>query len=68
MAALSEEEEQNSQMMKKKIDELDSEIASLSDKIRALEQELGTEDLSFLQVNVTLFKTPNPVVYQVLGT
>ncbi|XP_041965387.1 E3 ubiquitin-protein ligase TRIM35-like [Alosa sapidissima] len=49
LAALKEEDEQNSQMMKKKIDELDSEIASLLDKIQALEEELGAEDLSFLQ-------------------
>ncbi|KAL2093502.1 hypothetical protein ACEWY4_010814 [Coilia grayii] len=49
LAALKEEEEQSSQMMKKKIDEVESEIVSLSDKIRAIEEEIGSEDLSFLQ-------------------
>ncbi|XP_012673801.1 E3 ubiquitin-protein ligase TRIM35-like [Clupea harengus] len=49
LGALKEEEEQNNQMMKKKIDELESEIESLSDQIRALEEDLEAEDLSFLQ-------------------
>ena len=42
-------------MMKKKIDELESEIESLSDQIRALEEDLEAEDLSFLQVRNALF-------------
>ncbi|KAJ8383335.1 hypothetical protein AAFF_G00221950 [Aldrovandia affinis] len=49
IAALREEEEQKSQMMKEKIDKMTEEISSLSEQIRAIEQELGAEDLSFLQ-------------------
>ncbi|XP_061105675.1 E3 ubiquitin-protein ligase TRIM35-like [Conger conger] len=49
ITALREEEEQKSQMMKKKIEKMTEEISSLSEQIRALEQELGAEDLSFLQ-------------------
>ncbi|KAJ8358383.1 hypothetical protein AAFF_G00011540 [Aldrovandia affinis] len=49
IAALREEEEQKSQMMKEKIDKMTEAISSLSEQIRAIEQELGAEDLSFLQ-------------------
>ncbi|XP_066564203.1 E3 ubiquitin-protein ligase TRIM35 [Amia ocellicauda] len=49
IAALREEEEQKSGMMKEKIENLTREISSLSDTIRALEQEMGAEDISFLQ-------------------
>ncbi|KAJ8257113.1 hypothetical protein COCON_G00192650 [Conger conger] len=49
ITALREEEEQKSQMMKKKIEKMTEEISSLSEQIRAIEQELGAEDLSFLQ-------------------
>ncbi|KAK6303853.1 hypothetical protein J4Q44_G00263070 [Coregonus suidteri] len=49
IVALKEEEEQKSQMMKKKIEELSREISSLSDTIRTIEEELGAEDISFLQ-------------------
>ncbi|XP_006631733.1 zinc-binding protein A33-like [Lepisosteus oculatus] len=49
IAALKEEEEQKSQMMKKKTDSLTREISSLSDTIRAIEKEMGAEDISFLQ-------------------
>ncbi|KAJ8361783.1 hypothetical protein AAFF_G00422110 [Aldrovandia affinis] len=49
IAALREEEEQKSQMMKEKIDKMTEAISSLSEEIRAIEQELGAEDLSFLQ-------------------
>ncbi|XP_062272487.1 zinc-binding protein A33-like [Scomber scombrus] len=47
--ALVEEEEQKSQMMKYKIEGLIREIAALSDTIRATEEELRAEDISFLQ-------------------
>ncbi|KAJ8246521.1 hypothetical protein COCON_G00234900 [Conger conger] len=50
ITALREEEEQKSQMMKKKIEKMTEEISSLSEQIRAIEQELGAEDVSFLQV------------------
>ncbi|XP_035276449.1 tripartite motif-containing protein 35-like [Anguilla anguilla] len=49
IAALREEEKQKSQMMKKKIKKITEEISSLSEQIRAIEQELGSEDVSFLQ-------------------
>ncbi|KAL0966974.1 hypothetical protein UPYG_G00302950 [Umbra pygmaea] len=49
IAALREEEEQKSQMTKKKIKELIRKILSLSNTIRATEEELRAEDLSFLQ-------------------
>ncbi|KAJ8358381.1 hypothetical protein AAFF_G00011520 [Aldrovandia affinis] len=49
IAALREEEEQKTQMMKEKIEKMTEEISSLSEQIRAIEQELGAEDLSFLQ-------------------
>ncbi|XP_064197435.1 E3 ubiquitin-protein ligase TRIM35-like [Anguilla rostrata] len=49
ITALREEEEQKSQMMKEKIEKMTEEISSLSKQIRAIEQELGAEDVSFLQ-------------------
>eukprot|EP00063_Salmo_salar_P015290 XP_013990125.1 PREDICTED: tripartite motif-containing protein 35-like [Salmo salar] len=49
IAALKEEEEQKSQIMKKKIEKMSREISSLSDTIRTIEDELGAEDISFLQ-------------------
>ncbi|XP_071205053.1 zinc-binding protein A33-like isoform X1 [Salvelinus alpinus] len=49
IAELKEEEEQKSQMMKKKIELMSREISSLSDTIRTIEEELGSEDISFLQ-------------------
>ncbi|KAI4895218.1 hypothetical protein NFI96_030165, partial [Prochilodus magdalenae] len=49
IAALKEEEVQKSQMMRRKIGEMHVEIASLSDTIRNIEEELGAEDFLFLQ-------------------
>ncbi|KAM9487314.1 E3 ubiquitin-protein ligase TRIM35-like [Clarias gariepinus] len=49
ITALREEEEQKSQMMKEKIEKLSRDISSLSDTIRATEEEMRTEDVSFLQ-------------------
>ncbi|XP_030641312.1 tripartite motif-containing protein 35-like [Chanos chanos] len=49
IAALREEEEQKSQMMKGKIEEMSRDISSLSDTVRAIEDELKTEDVLFLQ-------------------
>ncbi|XP_028847088.1 zinc-binding protein A33-like [Denticeps clupeoides] len=49
IAALREEEEQKSHMMKEKIEKMSREISSLSDTIRAIEEEMGAEDVSFLQ-------------------
>ncbi|KAM9485961.1 E3 ubiquitin-protein ligase TRIM35-like [Clarias gariepinus] len=49
IAALREEEEQKSQVMKEKIEKLSRDISSLSDTIRAAEEEMRAEDVSFLQ-------------------
>ena len=50
LAALREEEEQKSLMMKKKIEKMSREISSLSDTIRAIEKEMEADDVTFLQV------------------
>uniref|UniRef100_A0A8C7TP64 Zinc-binding protein A33-like n=1 Tax=Oncorhynchus mykiss TaxID=8022 RepID=A0A8C7TP64_ONCMY len=52
IAELKEEEEQKSQMMKKKIEKMSREISSLSDTIRTIEEELGAEDISFLTTRI----------------
>ncbi|XP_053353014.1 nuclear factor 7, brain-like [Clarias gariepinus] len=49
ITALREEEQQKSQMMKEKIEKLSRDISSLSDTIRAIEEEMRAEDVSFLQ-------------------
>ncbi|XP_031172060.1 nuclear factor 7, ovary-like [Sander lucioperca] len=48
LAALREEEEQKSQRMKEKMEALSREIAALSDTVRATEEDLRAEDVSFL--------------------
>ncbi|XP_059196566.1 E3 ubiquitin-protein ligase TRIM39-like [Centropristis striata] len=48
MAALREEEEQKSQMMKEKMEALSRDIAALSDTVRATEDHLRAEHVSFL--------------------
>ena len=53
LAALREEEEQKSQMMKEKIEKMSREISSLSDTIRAIEEEMGADDITFLQVKTS---------------
>ncbi|XP_076119283.1 zinc-binding protein A33-like [Alosa pseudoharengus] len=49
IAALREEEEQKSQMMKEKIEKMSRDISSLSDTIRAIEEGMGADDVTFLQ-------------------
>ncbi|XP_076119280.1 zinc-binding protein A33-like [Alosa pseudoharengus] len=49
IAALREEEEQKSQMMKEKIEKMSREISSLSDSIRAIEKQINADDITFLQ-------------------
>uniref|UniRef100_UPI0037E71A91 E3 ubiquitin-protein ligase TRIM39-like n=1 Tax=Semicossyphus pulcher TaxID=241346 RepID=UPI0037E71A91 len=49
ISALREEEKQKSRVMKEKIEALNREIAALLDTIRATEEELSAEDVSFLQ-------------------
>ncbi|XP_015254280.1 PREDICTED: tripartite motif-containing protein 35-like [Cyprinodon variegatus] len=48
LAALREEEEQKRGMMKEKMEALSREIAALSATVRATEEELRAEDVSFL--------------------
>ncbi|XP_031436032.1 zinc-binding protein A33-like [Clupea harengus] len=48
-ASLREEEEQKSQMMKGKIEKMSREISSLSDTIRAIEEKMRADDITFLQ-------------------
>ncbi|XP_028432732.1 nuclear factor 7, ovary-like [Perca flavescens] len=48
LAALWDEEEQKSQRMKEKMEALSREIAALSDAVRATEEQLRAEDVSFL--------------------
>ncbi|KAL7859125.1 hypothetical protein SRHO_G00142720 [Serrasalmus rhombeus] len=49
IAALKEEEEQKSRMMRRKIEEMNGEISALSDTIRNIEKEMEAEDVLFLQ-------------------
>ncbi|KAL7864024.1 hypothetical protein AOLI_G00154440 [Acnodon oligacanthus] len=49
IAALKEEEEQKSRMMRRKIEEMNGEISALSDTIRKIEKEMEAEDVLFLQ-------------------
>ncbi|XP_060784639.1 E3 ubiquitin-protein ligase TRIM35-like [Neoarius graeffei] len=49
ITALCKEEEQKSQMMKKKLEKLSKDISYLSDTIRAIEEEMIAEDVSFLK-------------------
>uniref|UniRef100_I3JB68 B30.2/SPRY domain-containing protein n=1 Tax=Oreochromis niloticus TaxID=8128 RepID=I3JB68_ORENI len=48
LAELREEEEQKSGMMKEKMEALSREIAALSDTVRATEEQLRAEDVSFM--------------------
>ncbi|XP_039660802.1 zinc-binding protein A33-like [Perca fluviatilis] len=48
MAALREEQKQKSLSMKEKMEALSREIAALSDTVRATEEQLRAEDISFL--------------------
>ncbi|XP_006631717.3 zinc-binding protein A33-like [Lepisosteus oculatus] len=49
IAALREEEKQKSQMMKEKFESLTREISSLSETIRAIDQEMRADDIFFLR-------------------
>ena len=41
--------------MKEKIEKMSREISSLSDTIRAIEEEMGADDITFLQVGPMLY-------------
>ncbi|XP_063069974.1 E3 ubiquitin-protein ligase TRIM7-like isoform X2 [Engraulis encrasicolus] len=49
IAALKTEEEQKSQMIKRKSEKISKEISSLSDTIRAIEEGMKADDVTFLQ-------------------
>ncbi|XP_062391173.1 E3 ubiquitin-protein ligase TRIM35-like [Sardina pilchardus] len=51
IAALREEEEQKSQLMKEKIEKMSREISSLSETIRAIEKQISADDITFLQIS-----------------
>uniref|UniRef100_A0AAY4BH93 Uncharacterized protein n=1 Tax=Denticeps clupeoides TaxID=299321 RepID=A0AAY4BH93_9TELE len=55
IAALREEEEQKSQMMKEKMEKMSREISSLSDTIRAVEEEMGNNELVIITHFCTFF-------------
>uniref|UniRef100_A0AAY4BGG8 Uncharacterized protein n=1 Tax=Denticeps clupeoides TaxID=299321 RepID=A0AAY4BGG8_9TELE len=63
IAALREEEEQKSQMMKEKMEKMSREISSLSDTIRAVEEEMGAEDTCIFSTkpHVCVFLSSAPV-------
>ena len=50
LAALKEEEEHKSQIMKEKIEKISREMSSLSDTIRAIEEKMSADNITFLQV------------------
>lgn len=56
IAALKKEEEQRNQTVKKKIDKLSIQIASVMDTIKATEKQMQREDLAFLLVKQHLFQ------------
>ncbi|XP_030641268.1 tripartite motif-containing protein 35-like [Chanos chanos] len=62
ITALREEEEQKSQMMKEKIAEINSEISSLSQTVRAIENVIRNDDTSLLKVKTKThtFCLPDP--------
>lgn len=50
--ALKQEEEQKSQMIKRKLEEMNHEIARLQDIIRTTEKDMGIEDVASLKVRI----------------
>ncbi|XP_036842534.1 nuclear factor 7, ovary [Oncorhynchus mykiss] len=65
IATLREEEEQKSQTMKEKIEEMNRQVSSLSDTIRAIEEEMRAEDISLplnykATVKIAHFTLPDP--------
>ncbi|XP_036400944.1 tripartite motif-containing protein 35-like [Megalops cyprinoides] len=49
LVALREEEEQKSQMMKEKIENITKHVSTLSEKIKAIEKTMDSDDISFLK-------------------
>lgn len=55
ITALRKEEEQKSQMMKEKLEEMNSQISALSDTIKDIEEKMNASDASFLHVRTDYF-------------
>ncbi len=49
---LKQEKDQKRQMMNDKIEDLENDITSLSNTIRIVEQEMRSQDVPFLKVNI----------------
>uniref|UniRef100_A0A672N4Z9 Zinc-binding protein A33-like n=1 Tax=Sinocyclocheilus grahami TaxID=75366 RepID=A0A672N4Z9_SINGR len=64
ISALKEDENQKSQMMKEKIEQIDREIESLSNNIGTLKNDLDAADMPFLQVrnNLAQITLQDPVM------
>lgn len=50
IAALKKDEKVKGQMIQERIEKISREILYLSDTIRAIEEEMGADDILFLQV------------------
>lgn len=55
MQALKREEEQRIRVMTQRIEEMIRDVATVSESIRALEEEMATEDISILHVSLEMF-------------
>uniref|UniRef100_A0A8C1SJ97 Uncharacterized protein n=1 Tax=Cyprinus carpio TaxID=7962 RepID=A0A8C1SJ97_CYPCA len=55
ITALRKEEEQKSQMMKEKLEEMNRQISDLSDTIKDIEEKMNTSSMSFLNVRTVFF-------------
>uniref|UniRef100_A0A8C1EZ37 Uncharacterized protein n=1 Tax=Cyprinus carpio carpio TaxID=630221 RepID=A0A8C1EZ37_CYPCA len=55
ITALRKEEQQKSQMMKEKLEEMNRQISDLSDTIKDIEEKMNTSSMSFLNVRTVFF-------------
>ncbi len=52
LSMLKQEKDQKRQMMNEKIEDLENDITSLSNTIRIVEQEMRSQDIPFLKVDI----------------
>lgn len=52
LSMLKQEKDQKRQMMNDKMEDLETDITSLSNTIRIIEQEMRSQDVPFLKVNI----------------